>query len=65
MLEDQRPELLLKQEMDLTKRKVNGQAPSIERLRAYVRLEDQEQDKASKGALRDTDYELVLRSDEA
>lgn len=34
--EDLRPELLLKQEMDLTRRRVLGQAPCFERIRAYV-----------------------------
>ena len=63
LAEDLRPELLLKQEMDITKKKVHNQAPSFERFRAYVQLED-EASAAADGSpnQRETDYELNFKS---
>lgn len=43
--EDLRPELLLKQEMEITKKRVHYEAPTFERIRGYVQLEHEEGDK--------------------
>lgn len=61
--EDLRPELLLRVEMELTKRKLHEGAPTFERVRGYVQLEDDPD--AKDGPNRTTDYQLNIRFNEA
>lgn len=63
--EDLRPEMLLLQEMAITKKRVLNEAPTFERVRGYIQLEDEFPEGEGKEVKKhDTDYQLNLRFNE-